>query len=514
MHNPGRSEDQSFVPLMRHSRRPDHTSGDPFCEAIADRNLVSKPRDEQDSQVEDTARPKSDLGQSVVPRDGQEGPTKGVPRGAARLSETSTFKAYPVRSLSTKQMTSVSSKINVSHPRNGSQDIDRSHIEPKSDVRPLSSNHFAYQRSSRTGPHLCTMHEFLQDPSYTPRSQRRASSHTKSTSTSQAALDRISNTPKTVITPPRRGSSLHRTPKSPATYTPPGQLAHKPDIHDLRRSSLAEQSHISSIPQEDSTHAEETSNETYRRRIERSSMDKPLPPLPPDTEETDTGSWDVDRNRSRIEGDLALQHGYLVHGSPTPIDLRDYLDTNNDQHTHVHTTYSPPVIKEVRETRRHHIQQQAVTREIHRHHMVRKVLPVVDAEVLPARHFIQQPDGELEEVGGEILEERGIVDLQRLIREAVRDLMLKQDVEKYDQHGQQKICSDIDEGKERQDYPQTEEWTYHPPIIQVAAEAQSTGADPVQTTSWASGDVQDAPSQPGSETSPVHAILPINLQYH
>lgn len=41
----------------------------------------------------------------------------------------------------------------------------------------------------------------------------------------------------------------------------------------------------------------------------------------------------------------------------------------------------------------HHVREEVITRDIHTHDEFHRVLPVVDVEVLPARHFIPTTDG-------------------------------------------------------------------------------------------------------------------------
>ena len=47
----------------------------------------------------------------------------------------------------------------------------------------------------------------------------------------------------------------------------------------------------------------------------------------------------------------------------------------------------------------HHVREELVTREIHNHDIFHRMLPVIDVEVLPPRHFLPVEGGGLVEIG-------------------------------------------------------------------------------------------------------------------
>lgn len=46
----------------------------------------------------------------------------------------------------------------------------------------------------------------------------------------------------------------------------------------------------------------------------------------------------------------------------------------------------------------HHIREEKITREIHNYDIFHRIQPVIDVEILPTKHFIQNADGTLKEV--------------------------------------------------------------------------------------------------------------------
>ena len=49
----------------------------------------------------------------------------------------------------------------------------------------------------------------------------------------------------------------------------------------------------------------------------------------------------------------------------------------------------------------HHIRQEVITREIHNHDVYHRILPVIDVEVLPPRHFLPVEGGGLVEISAD-----------------------------------------------------------------------------------------------------------------
>ena len=55
----------------------------------------------------------------------------------------------------------------------------------------------------------------------------------------------------------------------------------------------------------------------------------------------------------------------------------------------------------------HHIREEVITREIHNHEVYHRILPVIDVEVLPARHFLPVQGGGLVEISASEVPSRG-----------------------------------------------------------------------------------------------------------
>jgi len=74
------------------------------------------------------------------------------------------------------------------------------------------------------------------------------------------------------------------------------------------------------------------------------------------------------------------------------LDLRNTEDVDQD------VRYAPAVTKEVVKPIVHERIEEHITRDIHTHDVYQKILPVRDVEVLPARHWVPGPDGQLVQV--------------------------------------------------------------------------------------------------------------------
>ena len=94
-------------------------------------------------------------------------------------------------------------------------------------------------------------------------------------------------------------------------------------------------------------------------------------------------------------------------------DLTGIVDLRNTADTDVYEHVAPAVVHETlqREVRR--VREERITRETHTHDVFHRIQPIVDVEVLPARHFMPAADGSLREVAEETLPGR--------VREKVRN---------------------------------------------------------------------------------------------
>lgn len=241
----------------------------------------------------------------------------------------------------------------------------------------------------------------------------------------------------------------------------PGQLNHKLHVQDLR----------SSIEKPEKTHHDRRrSSGTRGRTIRRSSLDKPLPelPLPLVTHNRD------DMYDSGIDSEFGREREYLVKDSKVPLDLTGVLDLSNTEDTHIDTNWSPAVTHENRTVNTHEIIQHAITKEIHNHHIFHRILPIIDVEVLPARHFVPNEDGGLTEIEAADAPGDTTERLQQLISEAVASMLPKTDEQDGPRQFSARAFEDTDDDYKEYTSPEgikrTEQWWVHSPSIETGAE--------------------------------------------
>ncbi|KAI4256736.1 MAG: hypothetical protein LQ352_001977 [Teloschistes flavicans] len=79
----------------------------------------------------------------------------------------------------------------------------------------------------------------------------------------------------------------------------------------------------------------------------------------------------------------------------------------NTYDTEVVEKVAPAVVHETVHQDVHHIREELITREIHTHDVYHRILPVIDVEVLPPRHFLPVEGGGLVEISGKEVPGRG-----------------------------------------------------------------------------------------------------------
>ncbi|KAL1304067.1 hypothetical protein AAFC00_000502 [Neodothiora populina] len=161
----------------------------------------------------------------------------------------------------------------------------------------------------------------------------------------------VDNVPKSVVPDGRRESISRKAVKDPKLATANGHhLEHKTSSPDLKATGS-----LGSVP---------ISAETPRR-----NMEAPV------------GSTD---------------RRFIVEDAAEPPSLEGVVDLSNTMDTNVEEKWAPAVTHNTINREVHHIREEVVTREIHYHDVYHRILPIIDIEVLPARHFV--PDGK----GGKI----------------------------------------------------------------------------------------------------------------
>jgi hypothetical protein len=193
----------------------------------------------------------------------------------------------------------------------------------------------------------------------------------------------------------KRSSNLHA-----ADTTPSDVLKH--DNAEMRDASWS----VTPLGMERSTNGggsyldREVSSPTYTAVDDappRLSLDKPLPLTP-------LGMMSDDRSlsaNSRAFGDLSgvgdqTSSIQSMQDSAGPFNL-DGVDVKKEPDTvSVHEYQAPAITHEKILAQHEVVRQEVITRETHDYHVYHRILPIIDIEVLPARHFVPIQDGFVE----------------------------------------------------------------------------------------------------------------------
>ncbi|CAF9939880.1 MAG: hypothetical protein ALECFALPRED_008366 [Alectoria fallacina] len=136
------------------------------------------------------------------------------------------------------------------------------------------------------------------------------------------------------------------------------------------------------------------------------SVPKPLPSIP----------VAADRGNANRQTEPTPQSSSILNRSrPVPTSqtgLRDAQDIVNQAKTNTYDTQvvervAPAVVHEEVHRAVHHVREEVITREIHTHDVYHRILPVVDVEVLPPRHFLPVEGGGLVEISAQEVPGRG-----------------------------------------------------------------------------------------------------------
>ncbi|PSN72879.1 hypothetical protein BS50DRAFT_582494 [Corynespora cassiicola Philippines] len=118
------------------------------------------------------------------------------------------------------------------------------------------------------------------------------------------------------------------------------------------------------------------------------------------------GGKDDERNsrsstESLEEGSVSKpQAGKYDDRPPSLEGIVDLSDTEDSDHS---TRWAAAVTHEIIKPIEHHIREERIYREIHNHDVYHRIQPVREIEILPARHFVRDSDGDLNEVSAEQL---------------------------------------------------------------------------------------------------------------
>ncbi|KAK4544943.1 hypothetical protein LTR36_003848 [Oleoguttula mirabilis] len=255
------------------------------------------------------------------------------------------------------------------------------------------------------------------------------------------------------------------SPVTPTTSADGRSLSRKPVVSNLRRSSDVSRPGTSSGVTRTSVDAARQPNS-----IRRSSLHKPLPPAPSDeyANEID-GDRVVKHDLPDVHSALGKERGYLVKDVETPVDLRGIVDLRNTEDTSLHERWAPAVTHETIVQNVHEIREEQITREIHNHHIFHRILPIVDIEVLPARHFVPV-EGGYAEISEDEVPGRAGVNAQWIIAETMSKLMPQNKgpvvPQQFSARKFEGTDGDYKEYMTPEGFKRTEQWWVHPPTME------------------------------------------------
>ncbi|RMY60053.1 hypothetical protein D0865_01742 [Hortaea werneckii] len=251
---------------------------------------------------------------------------------------------------------------------------------------------------------------------------------------SQAARSRHAPSPLNIQKHTPNRSSLE-SPVSPISSSN-RSLSHKQNYTDLRQST--------DLPRSGGGFASQPGS---ARRL---SLDKPLPPAPSD------------------EYDAELDDDRVISRETRP-GLNGIVDLNNTEDSTLHEKWAPAVTHETIREDVHNIREEVITRELHNHHVFHRILPIVDIEVLPSRHFVPM-EGGYAEISEDEVPGRAGQNAQWVIAETMSKML----PESKPTPTPLNFTASRFEGSEYDDkeyvgedgIKRTEQWWVHPPTIE------------------------------------------------
>ena len=200
-------------------------------------------------------------------------------------------------------------------------------------------------------------------------------------------------------------------------------LVSRMDVNDSPSSANKYSVPPSSTPSPSSRSNGHGSLSGFVSRIRGKSVDKPLPPAPSASRGTGGTSRDIPSHPA-VRPLTSPQTRSDEMSRQTKSTAAD-LDLNNSEDTTVQTQYAPAVTRETIQEHVREIEHPRITREIHTHEYHHRVLPVMDVEVKPSRHWVEAPDGSRHEVSADQLPPNATKDLDRYLAEAIRATLPK-----------------------------------------------------------------------------------------
>ncbi|KAI4152573.1 MAG: hypothetical protein LQ341_000680 [Variospora aurantia] len=166
-----------------------------------------------------------------------------------------------------------------------------------------------------------------------------------------------------------------------------------------------------SIPRKEISNIVQTSEATHRpnaspvNHSDRTRNHVPYPPVPGHRYQDDHGLRPQQSGHPQ-PGDHASSQRFNqdVRFSAQDIIVRA---KGNTYDTEVVEKMAPAIVHERVNKDIHHIREELVTKEIHNHEVYHRILPIIDVEVLPPRHFLPVEGGGLVEISGKEVPGRG-----------------------------------------------------------------------------------------------------------
>lgn len=299
-----------------------------------------------------------------------------------------------------------------------------------------------------------------------------------------------------------RGRSIDSLTDTSGSWISPGRpLSHKPHVDDLR-SSMDLEIFLDDVPTGKRYGPRRSEDQT---RIKRARIHQPLPtpPSPVSEMDPDWASFRGEKADSGVGSDFGTPtRKYLIRDSAKPIQLEDMVEhlgmlhMGNSEETVRHETMEPAVVHETIIENFHEIKQevcactdaifmpfdmlttkpQQIIREIHNHHIFHRILPVIDYEVLPARHFVPLPEGGYREISSSELPPGTGDRVEQVIADAVAQLLppppppgAMHEPRRFTAREFPGAEGDYKEYMSPEGVLQTERWWVHPPTLEDGA---------------------------------------------
>ncbi|KAF2238960.1 hypothetical protein EV356DRAFT_225082 [Viridothelium virens] len=136
------------------------------------------------------------------------------------------------------------------------------------------------------------------------------------------------------------------------------------------------------------------------------------------------------QDQSRHPLDKSKKRSLHVENTKSSPSLEGVVDLTDSEDTTLATRWAPAVTHETIHKDVHHIRKEHITREVHTHDYYHRILPVIDVQVLPPRHFVPSTtnSGQLVEVPGSAIPGRRDDEDQKM-----RNWFVARGVEKVDE---------------------------------------------------------------------------------